>query len=304
MQSANEPVTPVSQTTSSVSNNVPATNTNISTSQDYVGFWKRFLAYWIDGLILGIITLPVSAAFGAFNFSAAATTHTTNPVGSLFGFVIGAAYFIFFWVNQNGQTLGQRLLAIKVQKEDGQPIDIGTAVIRYIGYLISSVVFALGFIWIAFDSKKQGWHDKMARTVVVKTDGKSHTTIALVITVISFLLFIALIAAIVVGGLFLVNYLKAHPNSLNTNTYNQQLNSSPTVNSQASPSNQQFDSLYMTSCNPTGKQTAFCNCTLQYLHSHFSNQEIAQMGIQYTQTHQQPSGLQSAITACYSQIQR
>lgn len=76
-------------------------------------------------------------------------------------------------------------------------MDIVSAVVRYIGYLISGVVFCLGFLWAAWDSKKQGWHDKMAGTIVVPTDKKPHTVLAI------FLVFLPLII-IIVGAILIV----------------------------------------------------------------------------------------------------
>jgi hypothetical protein len=61
-------------------------------------------------------------------------------------------------------------LGIKVISSDGSPVSWGQAVLRYIGYIISGLVFALGFIWIAFDAQRQGWHDKIAKTYVVRKE--------------------------------------------------------------------------------------------------------------------------------------
>lgn len=57
-----------------------------------------------------------------------------------------------------------------VDANSGDNITLGKAIIRYIGYIIGSIPLCLGFLWIAFDKKKQGWHDKMAGSIVVKTD--------------------------------------------------------------------------------------------------------------------------------------
>jgi uncharacterized RDD family membrane protein YckC len=64
-----------------------------------------------------------------------------------------------------------KALHIKVVKTDGSPITVGTAIVRYIGYIVNSLIFGLpiGFIWAAFDPQKQGWHDKIAGTYVITT---------------------------------------------------------------------------------------------------------------------------------------
>ena len=77
-------------------------------------------------------------------------------------------YHVIFW-SWRGGTLGQLALGIQVRREsDGRKIGLGTAFLRYIGYIIASVVLYIGLIWVAFDRRKQGWHDKIAGTVVIR----------------------------------------------------------------------------------------------------------------------------------------
>jgi len=62
-------------------------------------------------------------------------------------------------------------LGVRVVTEEGQPIATGRAIVRYFGYILcflSAILFCLGFLWIGWDSRKQGWHDKLANTYVVK----------------------------------------------------------------------------------------------------------------------------------------
>jgi uncharacterized RDD family membrane protein YckC len=68
-----------------------------------------------------------------------------------------------------GASLGQKALGMRVvNAANGQRIDIGKAVLRYVGFVISALPFALGLIWAGFDARKQGWHDKIAGTFVVR----------------------------------------------------------------------------------------------------------------------------------------
>ena len=97
-------------------------------------------------------------------------------VGMLLGLVqlaISVGYYIYLWGVENpytgkGQTIGKKMRGIKIIKADGSDLTVGDAVIRYIGYIISSMVFGLGFIWILIDANNQGWHDKIAKTYVIK----------------------------------------------------------------------------------------------------------------------------------------
>lgn len=182
-------------------------NKIVEPARPYSGFWKRFLAYSIDSIIVNIIILSLGASI----------SFGTGSGFSYFpGALIAAAYFIFFWL-RDGQTLGNRLLAIKVVREGNQPLDISTGIIRYIGYLLSSVVFGLGFLWVIWDKKKQGWHDKIAKTLVIETGEKSRVGLAIAIVVISYLILliviIAVVAAIGLGAFALLNAQKQNPGS-------------------------------------------------------------------------------------------
>jgi len=89
-------------------------------------------------------------------------------LGGLVSAGIGLLYVWFFWTRFKGQTPGKMLLGIRVVKTDGSPLNDTEAVLRYIGYLINSPVLMLGWIWAFIDKDKQGWHDKLAGTYVVK----------------------------------------------------------------------------------------------------------------------------------------
>jgi len=138
------------------------------------GWWVRFFAYFVDGLIVGI---PAAIVGGILAVLTGAFSATENPnaggVVLFYAIVVLAtvAYFVYFWSQQDGQTIMNKALGIKVVKTDGSPITVGTGIVRYIGYAINSIIFGLpiGFIWAAFDSQQQGWHDKIAGTYVIKT---------------------------------------------------------------------------------------------------------------------------------------
>ncbi|MEL1747592.1 RDD family protein, partial [Acinetobacter baumannii] len=77
-------------------------------------------------------------------------------------------YSILCWLYFAG-TPGKRLMRLKVLDEKtGNKLTVMQSIIRYIGYIPSILVFGIGLFWVAFDAKKQGWHDKMAKSVVVR----------------------------------------------------------------------------------------------------------------------------------------
>jgi uncharacterized RDD family membrane protein YckC len=75
--------------------------------------------------------------------------------------------YVYFYVRR-GQSFGKRFVSIRVARVDGRPIDYRTAVMRHIvGYPLSILVLGLGLIWTLLDRNHQGWHDKLAKTIVV-----------------------------------------------------------------------------------------------------------------------------------------
>jgi uncharacterized RDD family membrane protein YckC len=140
----------------------------------YAGFWVRFVAVFIDSLIVGIpLALIGFALYGSQVNAALAnqnggtpSTFNTAPFQGL-ELVVQAVYFAFFW--STGSTPGMRIFGIRVADAANPEASIGfgRAILRWVGYLVSSACCAIGLIWAAFDSRKQGWHDKIAGTVVV-----------------------------------------------------------------------------------------------------------------------------------------
>jgi uncharacterized RDD family membrane protein YckC len=166
---------------------------------EYAGFWIRLLAYLIDLIPLLIISIVLFAPlFGAFfdtvrdmPFPRRGTTLSAEEYRALqeqmmrqmteamapfypaYGLsqLFSIAYYVGFWT-WRGQTPGMMLLGLRVAREsDGIPPGLARSILRYVGYFISAFVLFIGFIWIAFDSRKQGWHDKIAGTVVVRRTG-------------------------------------------------------------------------------------------------------------------------------------
>jgi uncharacterized RDD family membrane protein YckC len=131
---------------------------------------ERFIAFLIDlGILIGI-----GIVFGILGAILGKISGILAMLVSLCQIVVSIGYFIYLWgvdnpITGRGQTLGKKMRNIKIVKEDGSDIGVGDAVLRYIGYIVSEVVILLGFVWILVDKEKhQGWHDKIAHTLVVK----------------------------------------------------------------------------------------------------------------------------------------
>lgn len=142
----------------------------------YAGFWIRFAAAFIDGLVLSVIVLPLNLVFwavgGNVNFLGIGGLGGEVSLGLSFLFnlirtLITWAYYTYL-TGRYGSTLGKKLVGIRVVGEDLQPLSFATAALREIpGKLISGMVFMLGYAWAGFDGRKQAWHDKLAGTLVV-----------------------------------------------------------------------------------------------------------------------------------------
>ena len=87
-------------------------------------------------------------------------------VGPVF-VLVAIAYFAGMWA-WKGTTVGGIVLNLQVVRQDGQPLSFLTAFVRSLAAVFSAFMFFLGFFWIGWDRDKQGWHDKIAGTVVVR----------------------------------------------------------------------------------------------------------------------------------------
>jgi uncharacterized RDD family membrane protein YckC len=135
------------------------TTVPVAATTEKAGWWTRFLAILIDSIGIGIVNgILVNILYQG-----------DTAAGSGLQTLLGVVYFCYFWSSYGkGQTIGMRALNIKVVKTDGSYLDLVGAFLRYIGLVISCIALFIGVIWAAFDAQKQGWHDKIASTYVVK----------------------------------------------------------------------------------------------------------------------------------------
>ena len=140
----------------------------------HIGFLTRLVAWIIDAIIVTIGSQIISWIFGVASFvpgTAGTGGELSFGVMQIMGMILqlvwAVGYLLYFW-SSRGQTPGKMVMGIKIVSTDGGPLTLGKAFVRWIGYIISTVVFCLGFLWIIWDKEKQGWHDKIAGTYVVK----------------------------------------------------------------------------------------------------------------------------------------
>ncbi|SEM70530.1 Uncharacterized membrane protein YckC, RDD family [Syntrophus gentianae] len=138
----------------------------------YGGFWKRSFAYLVDKIILFFICL----LFLVVGLSALSSGFNGLEPGKIIGrfsliyylttHLLGMLYFTYFH-GISGQTPGKMLLGLQVIQSSGEKMTLGLAFLRWVGSIFSGLILYLGFLWIIFDRKKQGWHDKIAETLVI-----------------------------------------------------------------------------------------------------------------------------------------
>lgn len=204
----------------------------------YAGFGVRFLAYMVDILILIAATTLIEYfvfqidPFKYLRLQSLTEYQTLAQSGSnwyvyLTNYIVLSLYYAYFWMFQNGATPGKKLLAIQIIKEERNTITVLTVFERIffitlmslfsilgmvftndlflkntisVLTIITGILLMIGYLWILWDRKKQGLHDKIAKTVVVKTDKQPHTALGILLTLLAFTILMLYLGAILVKG--------------------------------------------------------------------------------------------------------
>ena len=158
-----------------MTDNTNDSSTNISNEKveteiqerHYAGFWIRVGASIIDTIILLVVTTPI--LMGIYGTEYLSMHNESQGVWDvLLSYVFPAVAVIVFWIYRSA-TPGKIMLELKIiDAVSGNPLSTKQCIGRYFAYYVSILPLFLGIIWVAFDKQKQGWHDKLAGTVVVK----------------------------------------------------------------------------------------------------------------------------------------
>jgi uncharacterized RDD family membrane protein YckC len=118
-------------------------------------FFERFAAFLVDAFLLGIVNYALLVLLGP-------------DTGNLASFAVAVAYFVTLEGGPTGQTLGKRVMNIKVVRASSfDQLGSGTALLRYFAHFLSTIAFLVGYFWMLWDPERQCWHDKIASTLVV-----------------------------------------------------------------------------------------------------------------------------------------
>jgi uncharacterized RDD family membrane protein YckC len=129
---------------------------------EYSGFWRRFVAYVIDNVLISVVFWLVVLVLGAI----------AGDGGVIGGYTLGAigalVYYAAMESSSHQATIGKIALGIQVTDLEGNRISFGRALGRNLAKILSALILYIGFIMAAFTAKKQALHDMIAGTLVVK----------------------------------------------------------------------------------------------------------------------------------------
>ncbi len=141
----------------------------------YAGFASRVVAFFLDLILIALslafitwIIVIVQQLLEMLPWMSLPRLSNLSQLilsGSVVGFTT-ISYFVFFWAVV-GQTPGLRFMGLRVVSGDGRRPSGRRALVRMIGYVIATLPLYLGFLWVVVDDRRQGWHDKLARTFVI-----------------------------------------------------------------------------------------------------------------------------------------
>ncbi|MBQ0798856.1 MAG: RDD family protein [Porticoccaceae bacterium] len=145
-------------------------------SADYAGFWLRVAAIIIDGIVISMVfalLIFVSGVIGFGDLDSLSETGESAFIGMILGYnavtiVLQWLYFALQESSAGQATLGKRAVGIIVTDLDGERVSFMRATGRHFGKILSSMILLIGFIMVAFTQHKQGLHDMIAGTLVVK----------------------------------------------------------------------------------------------------------------------------------------
>jgi len=136
--------------------------------QQYGGFWIRLLASVIDSILMLMIIAPVLTAIYGTAYWDVESQVSYGLLDIVMNYVFPVVVVIVFWIYKSA-TPGKMMLGLTIvdAKTGGKP-STAQFIGRYLAYYVSMLPLFLGFFWVAFDKRKQGWHDKLAGTVVIR----------------------------------------------------------------------------------------------------------------------------------------
>ncbi len=144
---------------------------NLNDGLVYAGFWIRFWASVIDSILLSLVITPLLLVTFGWDYFSLYRIVGYGPMDFFISWGIPSLLIVVFWVYKSTSPGKLAFSARIVDAKTGKEPTPRQCLVRYLGYFVSALPLGLGFFWVAFDRRKQGWHDKLAGTVVVRHKG-------------------------------------------------------------------------------------------------------------------------------------
>jgi uncharacterized RDD family membrane protein YckC len=145
------------------------------------GFVSRGVAFLLDAIGTGVVITVGYWLLGVLGtvLQTSRLGSVSHPDAAVFSAVVCGAFLLYCAVSWRlaGRTIAQALLGLRVVRTDGRPLKAPACVVRAAGYLLSAILL-LGFIWVCFDRRRQGFHDKIARSLVIYDWSRSRAAAA------------------------------------------------------------------------------------------------------------------------------
>jgi uncharacterized RDD family membrane protein YckC len=141
-----------------------------NTEIEYVGFWLRLWASIIDTVLILVIIAPILSWIYGVDYWLS-TSLIQGPADFLISWVLPAIAVLIFWIYRQATPGKMAIGARIVDATTGDKPSTGQLIGRYFAYYVSALPLLIGFIWVGIDKRKQGFHDMLAQTVVVRTKG-------------------------------------------------------------------------------------------------------------------------------------
>lgn len=138
---------------------------------EYAGFWRRGISTLLDITLLSLVLMPLAIAFFQPNFFAEKESLQLSTTIILE--LLSCLIFISCWHYWKATPAKLLLECDVVDSRTGEPLSFGQSILRYVGYGLALLPFGLGIFWILFDKRHQGWHDKLAHSIVIVHDESS-----------------------------------------------------------------------------------------------------------------------------------
>ena len=170
---------------------------------EYGGFWNRFVAFFIDGIIISMAADNLGVVLEGFYRAAGGTSEGAGDLGSFLGLILSWLYYAIMESSAKQATLGKIAIGLVVTDKRGNRLTFGRATARYFARWLSGIILMIGYIIAAFTEKKEALHDMIAGTIVYQRRPSKAGGIAVLATFIGLIFLLGLLTAIVLPSFLL-----------------------------------------------------------------------------------------------------